>query len=103
MIKYNPEKELTKEEMSKLDFDVFLDYLDQKAEHLKQFSRPLNRTETRKIATLESAQRGETLTKEKFDRIKAIAQENDDKLHKEVEDKLKFKDSNITFSKKNRK
>ena len=36
-------------------------------------------------------------------KIKEIAQENDDKLHKEVEDKLKFKDSNVTFSKKNRK
>lgn len=103
MIKYNPEKELTKEEMSKLDFDVFLDYLDQKAEHLKQFSRPLNRTETKKIATLDNAQRGKSLTKESFNKIKEIAQENDDKLHKEVEDKLKFKDSNVTFSKKNRK
>lgn len=89
--------------MSKLDFDVFLDYLDQKAEHLKQFSRPLNRTETKKIATLDNAQRGKSLTKESFNRIKEIAQENDDKLHKEVEDKLKFKDSNVTFSKKNRK
>ena len=103
MIKYNPEKELTKEEMSKLDFDVFLDYLDQKAEHLKQFSRPLNRTETKKIATLDNAQRGKSLTKESFNKIKEIAQENDDKLHKEVEDKLKFKDSNVTFPKKNRK
>ena len=103
MIKYNPEKELTKEEMSKLDFDVFLDYLDQKAEHLKQFSRPLNRTETKKIATLDNAQRGKSLTKESFNKIKEIAQENDDKLHKEVEHKLKFKDSNVTFSKKNRK
>ena len=103
MIKYNPEKELTKEEMSKLDFDVFLDYLDQKAEHLKQFSRPLNRTETKKIATLDNAQRGKSLTKESFNKIKEIAQENDDKLHKEVEDKLKFKDSNVTFLKKNRK
>ena len=103
MIKYNPEKELTKEEMSKLDFDVFLDYLDQKAEHLKQFSRPLNRTETKKIATLDNAQRGKSLTKESFNKIKEIAQENDDKLPKEVEDKLKFKDSNVPFSKKNRK
>ena len=64
---------------------MFLNYIDQKAEYLKKFSRPLNRTETKKIATLDNAQRGKTLTTNEFQKIKEIAQANDDKLHKEVD------------------
>lgn len=42
---YDPNNELTQSELDKLgdtDFEAFLDYLDQKAEYLKQFTKPLD-------------------------------------------------------------
>ena len=45
MVKFDPNNELSDEELNKLgeeNFDDFLDYLDQKAEHLKQFTKPLS-------------------------------------------------------------
>jgi hypothetical protein len=39
---YDPNSELTEEQMKVLSDDEFLDYLDQKAEYLKQFTKPLD-------------------------------------------------------------
>ena len=86
MIKYNPDKELSKDELSKLDFDVFLNYIDQKAEYLKQFTRPINSYETKKYATISNASTGKKLTDEKFDKIKRIAQMNDNKLYDRLDE-----------------
>ena len=39
MVKYDPENELTEQELDSLakeDFDMFLDYLDQKSEYLRR-------------------------------------------------------------------
>jgi hypothetical protein len=44
-IVYDPNNELTEAQLDKLgeeDFDAFLDYLDQKANHLKNFTKPLD-------------------------------------------------------------
>ena len=38
---YNPNNELTDEELAKLSEADLFEYLDQKAAHLKQFTRPL--------------------------------------------------------------
>ena len=86
MIKYDPNNELSKEELSKLDFDMFLNYIDQKAEYLKQFTRPINSYETKKYATISNARTGEELTSEKFDRIKCIAKMNDNKLYDRLDE-----------------
>ena len=86
MIKYNPNNELSKDEISKLDFDVFLDYIDQKAEHLRQYTRSLNSWETKKYATISNANERKELTSEKFDKIKRIAQMNENKLLDKMDD-----------------
>ena len=44
MITYDPNNELSNEELDKLankDMNAFLEYLDAKAEYLKQFTKPL--------------------------------------------------------------
>jgi len=38
---YDPKNVLTDAELSKLDEKEFFEYLDSKANHLKQFTRPL--------------------------------------------------------------
>jgi hypothetical protein len=43
MVKFDPQNELTDKQLDELanqNFDEFLDYLDQKAEYLKQFTKP---------------------------------------------------------------
>ena len=60
-MKYDPNNPLTDEELDKLgkdDFDGFLEYLDGKTEHLKQFSKPLSSYHTKRFAALDKAQKG---------------------------------------------
>ena len=40
-MKYNPEQELTDKELNCLDEKDFFEYLDSKAQYLKQYTRPL--------------------------------------------------------------
>ena len=45
MILFDPQNELTEKQLDELgneNFDDFLSYLDQKAEHLKKFTKPLD-------------------------------------------------------------
>lgn len=80
MVKYDPNNELSQEEMDSLaekDFDLFLDYLDQKTEYLKQFSKPLSSYYTKRFASLDKAMKGEKLTDEEFDKASKIGEENE--------------------------
>ena len=50
MVEFDPNNPLSEKELDKLgeeNFDDFLNYLDQKAEHLKQFTKPLSSYHTR--------------------------------------------------------
>ena len=55
MILFDPQNELTDEQLDELanqNFDDFLDYLDQKAEYLKQFTKPLSSYHTKRFASV---------------------------------------------------
>jgi hypothetical protein len=55
---YNPDNELTQEqldELSEKDFDAFLAYIDSKANYLKQRTGPLNQYYSKRFAALDEA------------------------------------------------
>lgn len=84
MIKYDPQNELTESQLDELgreDFDAFLDYLDQKANHLKQFTRPLGTYQTKHYAALT---KGEALTTEELKKAKEIGKEGDEEKARKI-------------------
>jgi hypothetical protein len=94
-MKYDPNNELTEEQLNKLgedDFDAFLDYLDQKAEHLKQFTKPLGEYHTKRYAAVSAAHQGKQLTEKEFQSAKKIGKEGDMINHQRIIDKMKEKD-----------
>jgi len=67
---YNPDQELSKEELdvlAKEDFNAFLDYLDSKANYLKKFSIPLSSYHKKRYAAM-----SEALAKEERDRARQV-------------------------------
>ena len=62
---FNPDNQLTEsqlDELGKENFDSFLQYLDEKAAYLKQFTKPLGQYHTKNFASL--AKGGELTDKE---------------------------------------
>lgn len=79
-MKYDPNNPLTDEQLDEIagkNFDMFLEYLDSKAEYLKKFTRPLNAYETKKFAGITAAMKGRQITDEEFERAKEIGKENE--------------------------
>jgi len=79
-MKYDPNNPLSDkelDELSKEDFDKFLEYLDSQSEHLRKYTRPLNSHETKKMASLSAALQGKKLTDEEFERAKEIGKQNE--------------------------
>lgn len=74
-MKYNPEQELTDEQLKGLSEDEFFEYLDSKAAYLKQFTQPLGQYHTKHFAAISKG--GELTTKE-LKRAKEIGREGDD-------------------------
>ena len=75
MVKFDPNNELSDKELDTLaekDFDMFLDYLDQKSEYLKQFTKPLSSYHTKRFASIAAATQGKQLRVEKINRTKAV-------------------------------
>ena len=69
MITYDPNNEMSNEELDKLatkDFQAFLEYLDAKAAYLKQFTKPLGTYHAKRFAAATAAQQGRQMTKEEF-------------------------------------
>ena len=80
MIKYNPDNELTKEELDRLgseDFDSFLNYLDQKALYLKSQTKPLDTYHLKKFASITAADRGEELSTNELKKLKKLGNQNE--------------------------
>lgn len=108
-MKYNPENELTEaelDELGKVDFDAFLNYLDGKAAHLKQFTQPLGQYHAKQFA---SQTKGAELTTKELKRAKELGRVGDDmranaiaQAAKELGDDPKFKDPGIKNLKTNR-
>jgi hypothetical protein len=89
-MKYDHENPLSEKELELLgeeNFDDFLDYIDQKAEHLKQFTKPLSSYHTKRYASLTLAQQGKQITDEELKKAETIGKRNE----KKVIDKIKNK------------
>jgi hypothetical protein len=81
MIKYDPQNELTEAEVEKLSFEDCLDYLDQKAAYLKNFTRPLGTYQTKHFAAFT---KGEALTTEELKKVKEIGKMGDEERAKNI-------------------
>ena len=88
-MKYDPNNELTEEQMNKLSEDDFFEYLDSKAEYLSQFTKPLGEYHTKRYAVIAAASEGRELTEEEFQTAKKIGKEGDMINQKRIIDKLK--------------
>jgi len=113
MVEFDPNNELSEEELDKLgkeNFDDFLDYLDQKAEHLKQFTKPLSSYHTKRYASISAASQGKELSKEDIKKAGDIGKKNEDAAAAKIADRLaeyeknhpKYKDEGIKNIKTNR-
>lgn len=81
--KYDPDNPLSEDELDelgKVDFEGFLEYLDSKTEYLKSKTRPLNSHEMKKFAAMAAANEGRTISDEELERAKKIGKENEQKI-----------------------
>tara|TARA_R110000822_G_scaffold129640_2_gene265858 strand:+ start:405 stop:761 length:357 start_codon:yes stop_codon:yes gene_type:complete len=100
MVKFDPNNELNETELELLgesNFDDFLDYLDQKAEHLKQFTKPLSSYHTKRYASMSAQTDGKEFTTEEMQLAAEIGKKNEVIAAAKVVEKLK------EFDKKNPK
>ena len=96
---YNPDNELTDEQMKELSDADFFEYLDTKAAHLKQFTQPLGQYHAKQFA---SQTKGSELTTKELKRAKELGKIGDDmransikEAAKELGDDPKFRDAGI--------
>lgn len=91
MLEFDPNNQLSDEELDELgkkDFDAFLNYLDQKAEYLKKFSKPLSSYHTKRFASVSAAVSGKEFTEEDLKKSAEIGKENERKAAEKISDKL---------------
>ena len=99
---YDHENPLSEKELELLgeeNFDDFLDYIDQKAEHLKQFTKPLSSYHTKRYASLAAAQQGKTITDDELKKAGDIGKKNEQKAIDKIANK-KWKQKEIEMLKK---
>ena len=96
MVKFDPNNELSDKELDTLaekNFDEFLDYLDQKAEHLKKFTKPLDPYHLKRYASMEKMEtKGEALTTEELKKLQKLGEQNTAKTDEEIEKDLEWKE-----------
>ena len=95
----NPLSEKELELVGEENFDDFLEYIDQKAEHLKQFTKPLSSYHTKRYASLTSAQQGKTITDEELKKANEIGRKNELEAEDKVNNKL-WKEKEVEMLKK---
>jgi len=88
---YDPNAELTDEQMENLSEEEFFQYLDSKAEYLKQYTKPLGTYHTKRYAAATAAHQQRELTKEEFDAAQRIGKEGDVKNQQRIIDKMEEK------------
>lgn len=74
---YDPNNELTDDQLEMLSEDEFFEYLDTKAAHLKTKTRPLGQYHTKMFAALS---KGDEFTMEDLKLAKQIGKEGDDEV-----------------------
>jgi len=78
---YDPNNELTEEEMTQLSEDEFFEYLDTQAEYLKTKTRPLGQYHTKMYAALT---KGDKLTTKELKTAKEIGQLGDNEVNEKI-------------------
>ncbi len=113
MVEFDPNNQLTEKELELLgeeNFDDFLDYIDQKAEHLKQFSKPLSSYHTKRFASISAATQGKEITKDELKKAGELGKKNEDAAFEKIKERFdemekdnpKYKDEGIKNIKTNR-
>ena len=75
-MKYNPENELTEEQITALPEEQFFEYIDSKAAYLKQFTRPLESYHTKRFVGIGAAIEGREVSNRELDAAKKIGKAN---------------------------
>lgn len=70
----------TDEELKAMSEEELMEYLDAKAEYLKQHAKPLSGYKTKRFAFISSAVSG---TEADYDKVKELAKENEQKAMEE--------------------
>ena len=107
---FDPMKPLSDSELDKLgkeDFDRFLEYLDSKADYLKQYTKPLGEYHTKRFAAATAASQGRGITSKELKVAKEIGKEGDAINKQRIIDKMEEKglvepDKNVKNIKTNR-
>jgi len=88
---YDPNNELTEEQMAQLSEEEFFEYLDTKAEYLKQFSKPLPGYYLKRYAYTAAKVEGREISDEDHEALNKMSIEYNNKRNEWVLDKLKEK------------
>ena len=93
---YDPNNELTEEQMEALSEDAFLEYLDTKAEYLKQFTKPLPGYYLKRYAYTAAKVEGRDISDKEHESLNTMSKEYNAKRNEWVLNKLKekFEDGN---------
>jgi hypothetical protein len=81
-MKYNPNQELTQNELNCLDEKDFFEYLDTKTQYLKQFTRPLDTYHAKTFAALSN---GGNLSTDELKTAKEIGRIGDEQKWDEIQ------------------
>ena len=104
MIQFDPNNELSDKELDALadaNFDEFLDYLDQKAEYLKQFTKPLDPYHLKRYAEQTKKEtKGESLTTDEIKKLQKLGEENTKMTDEELEKHLEWKEKEYEMLRK---
>ena len=90
-MKYDPNNPLSDEELDKLgeeNFDTFLEYLDSKAEYLKQYTKPLGRYHTKRFAALDAVHQGKEVTTELLSKAAELGKVGELETQQRIIDKM---------------
>jgi hypothetical protein len=108
-MKYNPENELTEEQVTALPEDQFFEYIDSKAAYLKQFIRPLETYHTKRFVGIGAAIEGRNVSNRELEAAKKIGKDNfrkrmerEAKASDELGGDPKYRDLGIKHFKTNR-
>lgn len=102
-MKYDPNNELTDEQLKELSEDEFFEYLDTKAEFLNNHKRPLGHYHIKRFAYIEAAISGRQISNKEYKSITKKGLEGDLKAKSRIEEYIqtnglidpKYKDPGI--------
>ena len=108
-MKYNPENELTEEQVTALPEEQFFEYIDSKAAYLKQSTRPLETYHTKRFVGIGAAIEGRNVSNRELEAAKKIGKDNfrkrmerEAKASDELGGDPKYRDLGIKHFKTNR-